>query len=167
VIKVRTIKVRTRDGMKVAGRRGDYAGRSPSSAPRQEQHHVALHAASGHTSAELAELFCVARSTVYRAPSSAPPLPRWSSRRHSGAVNSDDLADATRAAKATEALLRDARSALRRVEKLTDAALATDDADAHRLAGAAQRMLEQLVDHLVLAKQKRNREVQRALRQLR
>jgi hypothetical protein len=53
------------------------------------------------------------------------------------------------------------------VEKLTDAALATDDADAHRLAGAAQRMLEQLVDHLVLAKQKRNREVQRALRQVR
>ena len=83
-------------------------------------------------------------------------------------MNSDDLADATRAAKATEALLRDARSALRRVEKLTDAALATaDDADAHHLAGAAQRMLEQLVDHLVLAKQKRNRKVQRALRQLR
>jgi hypothetical protein len=51
-------------------------------------------------------------------------------------VNGDDLADATRAAKATEALLRDARSALRRVEKLTDAAPATDDADAHRLAGA-------------------------------
>src|SRR4051794_36944228 len=62
---------------------------------------------------------------------------------HSGALNSDDLADATRAAKATEALLRDARSALRRVEKLTDAALATDDAGAHHLAGAAQRMLEQ------------------------
>lgn len=82
-------------------------------------------------------------------------------------MNGDDLADATRAAKATEALLRDARSALRRVEKLTDAALATDDADAHRLAGAAQRMLKQLVDHLVLAKQKRNREVQRALRQVR
>jgi hypothetical protein len=40
------------------------------------------------------------------------------------------------------------------MEKLTDAALATDDADAHHLAGAAQRMLEQLVDHLVLAKQK-------------
>jgi len=50
-------------------------------------------------------------------------------------VNSDDLADATHAEKATEALLRDARSALRRVEKLTDAALAADDADAHGLAG--------------------------------
>ena len=60
-----------------------------------------------------------------------------------------------------------ARSALRRVEKLTDAAVTIDDADAHHLAGAAQRTLEQLVDHLVLAKQKRNREVQRALRQVR
>ena len=58
---------------------------------------------------------------------------------HSGAVNGDDLADATHAAKATEALLRDPRSALRRVEKLTDAALATNDGDAHHLAGAAQR----------------------------
>ena len=86
---------------------------------------------------------------------------------HSGAVNSDDLADATRAAKGTEALLRDARSALRRVEKLADAALATDEAEAHYLAGAVQRMLEQLVDHLVLAKQKRNREVQRAVRKVR
>ena len=42
-------------------------------------------------------------------------------------------------------------SPLRRVEKLTDAAPAIDDDDAHDVAGAAQ--LEQLVDHLVLAKQ--------------
>lgn len=82
-------------------------------------------------------------------------------------MNSDDLADATHAEKATEALLRDARSALRRVEKLTDTALAADDADAHQLAEAAQRSLEQLVDHLVLAKQRRHRAVQRALRQVR
>ena len=82
-------------------------------------------------------------------------------------MNSDDLAGATRAAKATEALLRDARSALRRVEKLTDAAQATDDAGAHHLAGAAQRVLEQLANHLVLAKQKRNRADQRAVRRVR
>jgi len=80
-------------------------------------------------------------------------------------VNSDDLADATQAAKATEALRRDALSALRRVEKLTDAALATDDA--RDLAEAARRTLEQLVDHLALAKQQRHRAVQRALRQVR
>jgi len=36
------------------------------------------------------------------------------------------------------------------VEKLTDAAPATGDVDAHDVAGAAQRMLEQLVDHLVI-----------------
>ena len=82
-------------------------------------------------------------------------------------MNGDDLVDATHAAKLTEALLRDARSALRRVEKLTDAALATDDADAHHLAEAAQRTLEQLVDHLVVAKQQRHRAAQRALRQVR
>jgi DNA-directed RNA polymerase specialized sigma24 family protein len=34
---------------------------------RQEAHLVALHHAGQHTSAELAELFGVARSTVYRA----------------------------------------------------------------------------------------------------
>ncbi len=82
-------------------------------------------------------------------------------------MNSDDLAAATHAEKAIEVLLRDAGSALRRVEKLTDAALAADDAEAHELAGAAQRSLEQLVDHLVLAKQRRHRAVQRALRQVR
>jgi hypothetical protein len=40
---------------------------SRSSAPRQEAHLVTLHNAGTHTSAELAELFSVARSTVYRA----------------------------------------------------------------------------------------------------
>lgn len=34
--------------------------------PRQESHLVELHHAGAHTSAELAELFSVARSTVYR-----------------------------------------------------------------------------------------------------
>lgn len=34
---------------------------------KQEAHLVALHKAGEHTSAELAELFGVARSTVYRA----------------------------------------------------------------------------------------------------
>jgi hypothetical protein len=37
---------------------------SRSSAPRQEAHLVTLHNAGTHTSAELAELFSVARSTV-------------------------------------------------------------------------------------------------------
>lgn len=41
--------------------------------PRQKAHLVALHHAGTHTSAELAELFSVARSTVYRAIERARP----------------------------------------------------------------------------------------------
>ncbi|CAO5186401.1 hypothetical protein FAIPA1_50209 [Frankia sp. AiPs1] len=42
--------------------------------PWREAHLAALHAAGGHTSAELAELFGVARSTVYRAVERATAL---------------------------------------------------------------------------------------------
>ncbi|MGK5681671.1 helix-turn-helix domain-containing protein [Actinoplanes sp. URMC 104] len=41
--------------------------RPPKLNVKQESHLVALHKAGEHTSAELAELFGVARSTVYRA----------------------------------------------------------------------------------------------------
>jgi DNA invertase Pin-like site-specific DNA recombinase len=61
------IKMRTREGMKVARAKGRLRGKKPKLTPRQEEHLVALHEAGGHTSAELAELFSVARSTVYRA----------------------------------------------------------------------------------------------------
>jgi len=61
------IRMRTREGMKVARAKGRLRGKKPKLSPRQEQHLVALHAAGEHTSAELAELFSVARSTVYRA----------------------------------------------------------------------------------------------------
>ncbi len=47
--------------------KGRLRGKQPKLTPRQEQHLVALHAAGQHTSGELAELFGVARSTVYRA----------------------------------------------------------------------------------------------------
>ncbi|MDT0263504.1 helix-turn-helix domain-containing protein [Jatrophihabitans sp. DSM 44399] len=40
---------------------------SPSSSPAQESHLVGLYRAGKHTTAELAELFSVGRSTVYRA----------------------------------------------------------------------------------------------------
>jgi len=43
------------------------AGQVKLSIARQEAHLVELHRAGQHTSAELAELFSVARSTVYRA----------------------------------------------------------------------------------------------------
>ena len=61
------IKMRTREGMKVARAKGRLRGKKPKLSPRQQAHLVELHHAGGHTSAELAELFSIARSTVYRA----------------------------------------------------------------------------------------------------
>ena len=61
------IKMRTRTGMKIARAKGRLRGKKPKLSPRQESHLVALRHAGTHTSAELAALFSVARSTVYRA----------------------------------------------------------------------------------------------------
>lgn len=61
------IKMRTREGMKIARAKGRLRGKKPKLSPRQEAHLVELHHVGAHTSAELAELFSVARSTVYRA----------------------------------------------------------------------------------------------------
>ena len=59
------IRARTREGMRVA--KGRLRGKSPKLPPRQEAPLVQLHAADEHTVGELAELFSVGRSTVYRA----------------------------------------------------------------------------------------------------
>jgi DNA invertase Pin-like site-specific DNA recombinase len=61
------IRLRTREGMQVARAKGRLRGKPPKLTPKQEAHLVALHGAGQHTTAELAELFGVARSTVYRA----------------------------------------------------------------------------------------------------
>lgn len=61
------IRQRTREGMAVAKAKGRLKGKKPKLSPKQEAHLVAVHRAGEHTSAELAELFGVARSTVYRA----------------------------------------------------------------------------------------------------
>ena len=61
------IRARTREGMKVAKAKGRLRGKQPKLTPVQEAHLVELHRAGRYTSAELAELFGVARSTVYRA----------------------------------------------------------------------------------------------------
>jgi DNA invertase Pin-like site-specific DNA recombinase len=61
------IKMKIREGMKVARAKGRLRGKLPKLTARQDQHLVALHQAGEHTSAELAELFGVARSTMYRA----------------------------------------------------------------------------------------------------
>ena len=74
------IRMRTREGMKVARAKGRLRGKQPKLKPAQEAHLVELWRAGQHTSAEFAELFSVARSTVYRAVSRAggpaPALPR-------------------------------------------------------------------------------------------
>jgi DNA invertase Pin-like site-specific DNA recombinase len=61
------IRQRTKEGMAVAKAKGRLKGKQPKLSDRQEAHLVAVYKAGEHTSAELAELFGVARSTVYRA----------------------------------------------------------------------------------------------------
>jgi DNA invertase Pin-like site-specific DNA recombinase len=61
------IRMRTREGMKIAKARGRLRGKQPKLSAKQEKHLVAVHSAGEHTSTELAELFNVGRSTVYRA----------------------------------------------------------------------------------------------------
>ena len=61
------IRMRTREGMAVARAAGKLRGRQPKLNPAQEEHLTQLHDAGEKTPGELAELFSVARSTVYRA----------------------------------------------------------------------------------------------------
>ena len=60
-------RMRTREGMKVAKAKGRLRGKQPKLSPKQEAHLVTLHRAGQHTLGELAELFSVTRSTIYRA----------------------------------------------------------------------------------------------------
>ena len=60
------IRLRTREGMRVAKAEGKLRGRQPKLNPRQEAHLVDLYWQGEHSTAELADLFGVARSTVYR-----------------------------------------------------------------------------------------------------
>ncbi len=61
------IRMRTREGLEVARAAGKLRGRKPKLSPSQERHLVQLHQAGEKNPAELAELFGVGRSTVYRA----------------------------------------------------------------------------------------------------
>lgn len=61
------IRARTREGMAVARAKGRLRGKQPKLSSKQEAHLVELWRAGKHASTELAELFDVARSTVYRA----------------------------------------------------------------------------------------------------
>lgn len=61
------IRSRTREGMRVAKAKGHLRGKQPKLNPRQEAHLVELLRSGEYTTAELGDLFGVARSTVYRA----------------------------------------------------------------------------------------------------
>jgi DNA invertase Pin-like site-specific DNA recombinase len=61
------IRQRTREGMAIAKANGRLKGKQPKLTPKQEAHLVSVYKAGKHTTTELAELFGVARSTVYRA----------------------------------------------------------------------------------------------------
>ncbi len=61
------IRMRTREGMRVAKAKGRLKGKKPKLSAKQEAHLLALYEAGDHTVTELEELFGVTRSTVYRA----------------------------------------------------------------------------------------------------
>lgn len=60
------IRQRTCEGMVIARAKGRLRGRAPKLSANQEAHLVKLHAAGEHTASELAELFGIGRTTVYR-----------------------------------------------------------------------------------------------------
>ncbi|WP_159620304.1 recombinase family protein [Arthrobacter zhaoguopingii] len=60
------IRARTREGMQVAKAKGRLRGKQPKLSKSQEAHLVSLYKGGQHTTTEIAELFQVARSTVYR-----------------------------------------------------------------------------------------------------
>lgn len=61
------IRMRTREGMKVAKAKGRLRGKQPKLSATQEAHLVKLYRTGEHTVSELEELFPVTRSTIYRA----------------------------------------------------------------------------------------------------
>jgi DNA invertase Pin-like site-specific DNA recombinase len=61
------IRLRTREGMKIAKAKGRLRGRQPKLNARQEAHLMAVFQTGEHSTGELADLFGVGRSTVYRA----------------------------------------------------------------------------------------------------
>ena len=74
------IRMRTREGMKVAKAKGRLRGQQPKLKPNQAKHLLELHDLGTYTQAELAELFGVGRSTIYRTLDRlrpAPPEPEW------------------------------------------------------------------------------------------
>ncbi len=61
------IRLRTKEGMRVAKAKGHLCGKQPKLNRRQEAHLVSLMHSGEYSTAEVADLFGVGRSTVYRA----------------------------------------------------------------------------------------------------
>ena len=61
------IRARTREVLQVAKAPGRLRGKQPKPSKAQEKHLVEVHQRGDHTTVQIAELFSVARSTVYRA----------------------------------------------------------------------------------------------------
>ena len=61
--------------MKVAKAKGRLCGKQPKLKPNQAKHLLELHDSGSYTQAELAELFGVGRSTVYRTIERIRPKP--------------------------------------------------------------------------------------------
>jgi DNA invertase Pin-like site-specific DNA recombinase len=61
------IRMRTREGMKVARAKGHLRGKPPKLSRAQEAHLVELMVEGRHSATEVGELFSVSRATVYRA----------------------------------------------------------------------------------------------------
>ena len=70
------IRMRTREGMKIAKANGRLRGKQPKLKPNQAKHLLELHDLRTYTQAELAELFGVGRSTISTASSSGCGLGR-------------------------------------------------------------------------------------------
>ncbi len=60
------IRMRTREGMAVAKAKGRLRGKQPKLSVSQRRHLLELHDAGNHTQEELAKLFSVSRTTIYR-----------------------------------------------------------------------------------------------------
>lgn len=60
------IRSRTREGMKLAKAKGRLRGKQPKLTKLQQQSVIKMHRDGEHTQAELADIFGVARSTIYR-----------------------------------------------------------------------------------------------------
>ena len=67
IIEADLIRLRTKEGMRVAKAKGRLRGKQPKLNPRQEAHLVVLLKSGEYSTAEIGDLFGVARSTVYRA----------------------------------------------------------------------------------------------------